>query len=177
MIKLNTVAKFENIKFKEKIYTFYKMQFFIIALVFNENNEILGVRKKIPKGFLKLCEINYDPGIIWFAPSGFQLKEKTREQAAEKIVLYETGYKVKAMYQVEKTFAFHLLKQESNLAFFKTVIVCSLEDKNRQDNFKPLEHIKDIKWFKQEKLIENTLPEIVEKWPEPLRRLVLKSST
>ena len=60
------------------------MQFFIIALVFNEKNEILGVKKEIPKGFLELCEINHNPGPIWFAPSGDQLKGETREQAAER---------------------------------------------------------------------------------------------
>ncbi|GIW66751.1 MAG: hypothetical protein KatS3mg095_0649 [Candidatus Parcubacteria bacterium] len=149
------------------------MQFFLIALVFNENNEILGVKKEIPKGFLELCEINYDPGPIWFAPSGDQLKGETREQAAERIVLYETGYKVKAMYQVQNTLAFHLIKQSGG--FFKTVIVCYLDNKNQQNNFERPEHIKDIKWFTKEELIKNTLAEIVEKWPETLKNVILKA--
>jgi hypothetical protein len=49
------------------------MQFFIIALVFNQKNQILGVKKEVPKSFLELCGIDYDPGPIWFAPSGNQV--------------------------------------------------------------------------------------------------------
>jgi hypothetical protein len=64
-----------------------KMQFFMIALVFNQKNQILVVKKEIPRRFLELCGIDYNPGPIWFAPSGNQIKDETREEPVERIVL------------------------------------------------------------------------------------------
>jgi hypothetical protein len=32
------------------------------------------LKKEVPKSFLELCEIDYNPGPIWFAPSGNQVR-------------------------------------------------------------------------------------------------------
>jgi len=146
------------------------MQFFIIALVFNQKNQILGVKKEIPKSFLELCGIEYDPGPIWFAPSGNQVKGETREEAAERIVLQETGYKVKGRYQVNNTLASYFSK--SSGMFFKTVVVCELIEKDIDPNFKKPDYIEDIKWFNKEEILKTILPEISSKWPETLKKVL-----
>jgi ADP-ribose pyrophosphatase YjhB (NUDIX family) len=147
-----------------------QVYFYIIPLVFDYKNRILGVRKILPLGFLDLFGIRNDFGSIWFAPVNIQNQGETREEAAERIVLQETGYKVKARYQVEKTLFFHFSKLYESFA--KIVGVCDLIDNNVDPNFKKPDYIEDIKWFNKEELLENILPEISSKWPEPLKKVL-----
>jgi 8-oxo-dGTP pyrophosphatase MutT (NUDIX family) len=150
------------------------MQFFIIALVFNQKNQILVVKKEIPRSFLELCGIDYNPGQIWFAPSGNQVKGETREEAAERIVLQETGYKVKGRWEIPKTLVSHFSKVHGS--FFKIVVVCELLDNKIDPNFKKPDYIEDIRWFNKEELLKNTLPEISSKWPETLKKVLVVSN-
>jgi isopentenyldiphosphate isomerase len=150
------------------------MQFFIIAFVFNQKNQILGVKKEIPKAFLELCEIDYNPGPIWFAPSSTQIQGETRKEAAERIVLQETGYKVKERKEIPKTLVSHFSK--ANGSFFKIVVVCELLNKKPDPNFKKPDYIKDIKWFNKEEMLKTILSEISSKWPETLKKVIGVSS-
>lgn len=85
---------------------------------------MLGVKKKLFKGFWELFEVTYNPGEIWFAPTDYQIKGETREEAAERIVLQETGYKVKARYQIPNTLAHHHSPNDNS--FFKVTVLCDL---------------------------------------------------
>ncbi|GIW67379.1 MAG: hypothetical protein KatS3mg096_247 [Candidatus Parcubacteria bacterium] len=55
------------------------------------------------------------------------------------------------MYQVQNTLDFRLIKQSKG--FFKTVIVCYLDNKNQQNNFEPPENVEEIKWLTKEELV------------------------
>lgn len=147
-----------------------QIYFYIIPLIFDDKNRILGVRKRLPLGFLDLFGISNDPGSIWFATVNIPNQGETREEAAERIVLQETGYKVKARYQIEKTLVFHFSKLYESFA--KIVVVCDLIDNNVDPNFQKPDYIEDIKWFNKEELLENILPEMSSKWPEPLKKVL-----
>jgi hypothetical protein len=43
-----------------------QIYFYIIPLVFDDKNRILGVKKRLPLGFLDLFGISNDHGSIWF---------------------------------------------------------------------------------------------------------------
>jgi 8-oxo-dGTP pyrophosphatase MutT (NUDIX family) len=107
---------------------------------------------------------------ICFAPSGNQVKGDTREEAAERIVLQETGYKVKGRWEIPKTLVAYFSK--IHRSFFKIVVVCELLDNKIYPNFKKPDYIEDIKWFNKEELLKNTLPEISSKWPEILKKFL-----
>lgn len=144
------------------------IKFLVIAVVVNPKNEVLVVKRKVFEGFLELCEVDYDPGEIWFAPTGYQIKGETREEAAERIVLQETGYKVKARYQIPNTLVHH--HSPKGNSFFKITVLCDLVGKEKK--FQKPDYIKDIKWFTKEELWQNTLPDIKNKWPESLRKIL-----
>jgi 8-oxo-dGTP pyrophosphatase MutT (NUDIX family) len=150
-----------------------QIYFYIIPLVFDDKNRILVVKKRLPLGFLDLFGISNDPGSIWFAPVNIQNQGETKEEAAERIVLQETGYKVKARYQVEKTLFFHFSKLYESFA--KISVVCGLIDNNVDPNFKKPDYIEDIKCFYKEQLLRNILPEISSKWSEPLKKVIYLS--
>jgi ADP-ribose pyrophosphatase YjhB (NUDIX family) len=146
------------------------IKFFVIAVVLDNKNRILGVKKKLPEPFLELFNIEHDPGEIWFTPTDCQIIGETRESAAERIVLQETGYKVRAEYQIPNTLIIHH-SQKGN-SFAKISVLCSAIGKD--ENFQKPEYVKEIKWFTKEELWQNTLPEIREKWPESLKRILSK---
>ncbi|BCX15712.1 MAG: hypothetical protein KatS3mg097_604 [Candidatus Parcubacteria bacterium] len=92
------------------------------------------------KDFLELFSINYYPTGIGIIVTDYQIKSETREEAAEKISLQETDYKVKARYQIPNTLVHHhSLKGNS---FFKITVLRDLVGKEK--NFRKPDCIKNI---------------------------------
>ncbi len=151
-----------------------EFKFYIIALVENDKGESLGVKKELPEEFVYLFKLNPYDRCTWFAPVGLQKKGETREEAAERIVFEETGYRVKAMWQIPETFVADDFYGVSK--FFKIVVFCKLLEEERAKEWKKPDYIEEIKWVKMEDLPKYLLPQIVELWPEKLKKLILKTS-
>lgn len=158
-----------SIKTKNSLEEANILNFFIISAIENQKGETVIVKKELPPIFLKLCGLDPNIGSIWFAPSGYQKKGETREEAAQRITLEETGYFVKPLYQISDTLA--LLHDDEYPSLFKIVVYCSLESKDQDKNWQKPELIKEIKWIKKQEIFNYVLPEIISKWPEGLRKL------
>lgn len=148
--------------------------FFIISLVEDKEKSILGVKKTLPIDFLSLFGINSNIGSIWFPPSGFPFKGESRELASERIVYEETGYKVKSLRSIEGTLTTTYI-QSTQKAFMKIVILCELTSQKQDTNWRKPEYIEEVKWINKKDLLKYTLPQIVEKWPESLRKILVSS--
>lgn len=116
---------------KEKI-------FINVGIVLNKNGEVLIVKRKKP-------EITESGKILlWTFPSGKQEKGQSREECIEKEVLEETGYKVKAIRQLN-------LRVHPDITLMVAYHLCELIDENPGDIIEK-DEIEEVKWVKPEEL-------------------------
>ncbi len=110
-----------------------------LGVVINNKGEVLIIKRKIPeKG--KTGKI-----LTWAFPGGRQDKDETREQAVEREVLLETGYKVKAVKQIN-------LRIHPDTGVLLIYHLCELLEENQIQQPEENHEIEEIKWVKPEEL-------------------------
>ncbi|MGC8981706.1 MAG: NUDIX hydrolase [Minisyncoccia bacterium] len=107
--------------------------FVLVGIVKNSDGKVLIVkRKKIEK--------SEDGALLtWVFPGGRQKIGETREEALEREILEETGYKVKAIRQISIRIHPQFLKI---ICYY----LCELENEEQIQNPQEDEEIEEIKW-------------------------------
>jgi len=110
-----------------------------LGVVINNKNEVLIVKRKIPeKGKNKNI-------LIWAFPGGRQEPGETRESAVEREVLMETGYKVKAIKQIN-------IRIHPGTGVLVIYHLCELLDENQIQSPAEPHEVEEIKWVNKEEI-------------------------
>jgi mutator protein MutT len=115
------------------------MEVINLGIVINNKGEVLIIKRKIPeKG--KTGKI-----LVWAFPGGKQESGETRESAVEREVLMETGYKVKAVKQIN-------MRIHPDTGALVIYHLCELLEENQIQPPSEPHEIEEIKWIKKEEI-------------------------
>jgi mutator protein MutT len=115
------------------------MEVINLGIVINNKGEVLIIKRKVPeKG--KSGKI-----LIWAFPGGKQESGETRESAVEREVLMETGYKVKAVKQIN-------MRIHPDTGALVIYHLCELLEENQIQPPSEPHEIEEIKWIKKEEI-------------------------
>ena len=115
------------------------MEVINLGIVINNKGEVLIIKRKVPeKG--KSGKI-----LIWAFPGGKQEQGETRESAVEREVLMETGYKVKAVKQIN-------MRIHPDTGALVVYHLCELLEENQIQPPSEPHEIEEIKWIKKEEI-------------------------
>ena len=115
------------------------MEVINLGIVINNKGEVLIIKRKVPeKG--KSGKI-----LVWAFPGGKQESGETRESAVEREVLMETGYKVKAVKQINM----RIHPDTGALVIYR---LCELLEENQIQPPSEPHEIEEIKWIKKEEI-------------------------
>ncbi len=112
--------------------------FICLGIAINEKGEVLMIRRAKE-------EAGEGWKLSWAFPGGKLIEGETREQCAERETLKETGYKVKAVKQID-------LRPHTSTGKFIAYVLCKLEEeKPVAEPSEPWE-VQEIKWVKPEEI-------------------------
>jgi ADP-ribose pyrophosphatase YjhB (NUDIX family) len=115
------------------------MEVINLGIVINNKGEVLIIKRKISeKG--KSGKI-----LVWAFPVGKQESGETRESAVEREVLMETGYKVKAVKQIN-------IRIHPDTGALVVYHLCELLEENQIQPPSEPHEIEEIKWIKKEEI-------------------------
>ena len=115
------------------------MEVINLGIVINNKGEALIIKRKVPeKG--KSGKI-----LVWAFPGGKQESRETRESAVEREVLMETGYKVKAVKQIN-------MRIHPDTGALVIYHLCELLEENQIQPPSEPNEIEEIKWIKKEEI-------------------------
>jgi mutator protein MutT len=115
------------------------MEVINLGIVINNKGEVLIIKRKVPeKG--KTGNI-----LVWAFPGGKQESGETRESAVEREVLMETGYKVKAVKQIN-------MRIHPDTGALVVYHLCELLEENQIQPPSEPHEIEEIKWIKKEEI-------------------------
>jgi len=115
------------------------MEVINLGIVINNKGEVLIIKRKVPeKG--KSGKI-----LVWAFPGGKQESGETRESAVEREVLMETGYKVKAVKQIN-------MRIHPDTGALVIYHLCELLEENQIQLPSEPHEIEEIKWIKKEEI-------------------------
>jgi mutator protein MutT len=115
------------------------MEVINLGIVINNKGEVLVIKRKVPeKG--KSGKI-----LAWAFPGGKQEQGETRESAVEREVLMETGYKVKAVKQIN-------MRIHPDTGALVIYHLCELLEGNQIQPPSEPHEIEEIKWIKKEEI-------------------------
>lgn len=115
------------------------MEVINLGIVINNKGEVLIIKRKMPeKG--KSGKI-----LVWAFPGGKQESGETRESAVEREVLMETGYKVKAVKQIN-------MRIHPDTGVLVVYHLCELLEENQIQPPSEPHGIEEIKWIKKEEI-------------------------
>ena len=115
------------------------MEVINLGIVINNKGEVLIIKRKMPeKG--KSGKI-----LVWAFPGGKQEPGEARESAVEREVLMETGYKVKAVKQIN-------MRIHPDTGALVVYHLCELLEENQIQPPSESHEIEEIKWIKKEEI-------------------------
>ena len=113
--------------------------FILVGIILNQEGKVLIVKRR-------KTETGADGSLLtWVFPGGKQKKGETREQALEREILEETGYKVKALKQISLRIHPQFLKI---ICYYLCELVEQFPVQSPQED----EEIEEIRWVEPAKL-------------------------